>query len=128
MTKSGSTSAVIELLRERRVATMEAMRKRLDVCHMTVVRALREYGYFTSYNFNSAYYTLADVPVFNRHGLWSYEQVRFSRHGTLADTIVRAVERSSSGMTVRELESRLEVGVRNHLSRLFRAGRLGWRR
>ncbi len=55
---------------------------------MTVFRILSEYGYHTSYNRNAAFYALRDVPQFDPAGLWAYRGIRFSRHGSLSDTIV----------------------------------------
>ena len=38
-------SDVVQRLRRKRVATMKALRHELAISHMTVVRALRKYGY-----------------------------------------------------------------------------------
>jgi hypothetical protein len=76
---------------------------------MTLWRLLRQAGYITSYNHNAKYYTLATTPQFDDHGLWAYDDVRFSRWGTLPGTVVGSVEQSSGGMTAREVEQRLLV-------------------
>ena len=60
---------------------------------MTVIRALKKYGYYTSYNRNAGYYVLHDVPEFNEWGLWTYRDIRFSKYGTLTQTIVALCER-----------------------------------
>lgn len=122
---SAKQQAVIGLLKQERVAKLERIQRRLGVSHMTVFRALRAYGYLTSYNANSSYYTLRDIPVFDHNGLWWYEAIGFSRAGTLGATIVELVERSSGGVTRLELEGKLQTRVHNQLSLLCRAGRLG---
>jgi hypothetical protein len=91
---------------------------------MTVFRALKKVGYYTSYNHNAAYYTLADVPEFDDWGLWAYRNVRFSRAGTLLETLVALVARAPAGLTVGELEERLQTPVANLLSRLVQHGQL----
>jgi hypothetical protein len=91
---------------------------------MTVFRALKKYGYYTSYNYNAGYYTLRDVPQFDEEGLWSHRDIRFSRHGHLPDTLVALVEQAAAGRTVSELETRLQTPVANLLSRLVHDGRL----
>jgi hypothetical protein len=121
---SAKQQAVIGLLKEERVAKLDRIQSRLGVSHMTVFRALRGYGYLTSYNFNSSYYTLHDIPVFDQDGLWWYEGIGFSRAGTLGATIVELVERSSEGVRRLELEGKLHTRVHNQLSLLCRAGRL----
>ena len=82
-------AAIVRELRRKRVATMRLLCEQFRVSHMTVVRALNKPGYYSSYNLNAAYYTLQDTPQFDEHGLWSYRNVRFSRFGSLPETIVQ---------------------------------------
>ena len=70
---------IVNWLRTRKVATMRHLQHQFQVCHMTVFRALKKFGYHTSYNHNAGYYTLAGVPQFDDWGLWAYRDVRFSR-------------------------------------------------
>jgi hypothetical protein len=116
---------LIRWLRKRKVATMAQLRHQFQLSHMTVVRALSKHGYYTSYNRNAAYYTLCDVPQFDDWGLWSYRQIGFSRYGTLTQTIVALVEKAPAGLTVRELEERLQTKTANLLCRLVHDGRIG---
>jgi hypothetical protein len=115
---------LVHWLRTRKVATMRHLQHQFQVCHMTVFRALKKVGYHTSYNHNAGYYTLAGVPQFDEWGLWAYRHVRFSRAGTLLDTLVALVTQAPAGLTVGELEERLQTPVANLLSRLVQQGRL----
>jgi hypothetical protein len=115
---------LVNWLRKRQVATMRHMQHQFQICHMTVLRALKKVGYCTSYNRNAAYYTLADVPCFDDWGLWTYRNVCFSRAGTLLDTLVALVSTAPAGLTAAELEQRLQTPVANLLSRLVHNGRL----
>ena len=115
---------LVDWLRARKVATMRHLRHQFQVSHMTVFRAFKKQGYHTSYNRNAAYYTLADVPEFDECGLWAYRDVRFSRFGSLPDTLVGLVGQAPAGFTCDELEDRLQTQVANLLSRLVRDGRL----
>lgn len=115
---------VVRWLGRKKVATMSQMREHFGVCHMTVVRALKAYGYFTSYNHNAAYYVLHDVPRFDEWGLWSYRDIHFSKAGTLKNTLLALVEHSPAGCTTRELAERLQVDVGHLLSALVKNGRL----
>lgn len=115
---------IVDWLRARKMATMRHLQHQFQVCHMTVFRALKKYGYYSSYNHNAGYYTLADVPEFDDWGLWAYRDVRFSRAGTLLETLVALVAQAPAGATVGELEERLQTPVANLLSRLVQRGRL----
>jgi hypothetical protein len=115
---------IVDWMRKRKVATMRHLRHQFQVSHMTVFRALKKQGYLTSYNHNASYYTLAEVPEFDDWGLWAYRHVRFSRFGTLWNTLVALVQRAPAGLTCEELEDRLQTRVANLLSRLVHHGRL----
>jgi hypothetical protein len=115
---------VIRWLRREKVATMRHLRHQFQISHMTIVRALKEFGYYTSYNHNAAYYVLEDVPEFDNWGLWAYRDIRFSRYRSLPATIVALAEKAAAGLTVRELEERLQTKVANVVSRLVSEGRV----
>jgi hypothetical protein len=115
---------IVNWLQTRKVATMRHLQHQFQVCHMTVFRALKKFGYHTSYNHNAGYYTLAGLPQFDDAGLWAYRDVRFSRAGTLLETLATLVTQAPAGLTVDELETRLQTPVANLLSRLVQQGRL----
>ena len=85
---------VIALVQEERALEMRTICAGAACCRMTVFRGLKRYGYFTSYNCNSSYYTLHDIPEFDGRGLWQYGPARFSRHGTIAETVLAWVQES----------------------------------
>ena len=91
---------------------------------MSVFRRLREAGYFSSYTHTGRYYTLADIPEFDVHGLWRHEAIGFSRLGTLKATVVHRVESTDAGCTHAELEALLRLRVYNTLLGLVHAGKL----
>ena len=94
---------------------------------MTVWRLLRRVDYLTSYNYNAQYYTLVTIPQFDDHGLWSYQDIRFSKWGKLPDTIIAVIEQSPGGMTALELAQLLHVrNAKPLLGRLALKQRL-WR-
>src|SRR5512146_639682 len=109
---STAEARVISLLQQHRVLRMPALCEGAACSHMTVFRGLRRYGYCTSYNANSGFYTLHDIPEFDAQGLWECGPARFSRHGTLLATILAWVEQSRRGLSAAELEEGLGVRVR----------------
>ena len=62
-------TAVIEKLRKCKVARKSELCDHLKISHMTVVRALKKFGYYSSYNKNSSFYTLRDTPDFDSYEL-----------------------------------------------------------
>jgi hypothetical protein len=100
---------VFKSFASRKVLSKAELLQEYGCSPMTIWRRLREVGYFTSYNYNAKYYTLATIPQFDDHGLWTYQDIRFSKWRKLPETIVAVIERSSAGMTAQELAELLHV-------------------
>ena len=73
-------------------------------CSISSARVkLKQWQTYTSYNLNGRYYTLPQVPQFDRHGLWRYDNAAFSKHGNLKKTIVHLVTSAPAGLTGSQL-------------------------
>ena len=116
--------SVIQLLNKLKVEIKTELCKSLNISHMTVVRALKRYGYYTSFNKNSSYYTLKDIPKFNNLGLWFYEDIGFSIHKNINNTVLFIIENSHKGYSEKKLSSILHTKTGNILSRLVKQKRL----
>ena len=100
---------VIASFARKQVLTRTELLQKHGCSPMTLWRLLRQAHYLTSYNYNAKYYTLRTIPQFDDHGLWSYQDIRFSTWGTLPETMVAVIEQSAGGMTAREVEELLLV-------------------
>lgn len=87
---------------------------------MTVFRNLTKIGYYSSYSHAGRYYTLKHIPHFDKNGLWHYDDVCFSRFGTLKATVQHIVSESPAGMTHCELERLLRIRAQNTLRDLVK--------
>jgi hypothetical protein len=122
MTTDPSPDRLHELLRAQKVVDLPTMQATLGgVSSMTVFRHLRVVPYRRSYNHNGRYYTLYDPARFDRHGLWSFDDVHFSVDGSLRKSVRRLIEQAEAGATHRELHQRLRVRVHNTVLALVRA-------
>ncbi len=117
-------SEIVQQLREERVAQWTTLAQQSGCSTKTVQRALAKVGYFGSINHNATFVTVKDTPRFDQRGLWTYQTVCFSEHGTLPQTLQRLVAGSPAGATVEELEQLVGTRVHNHVSRLLREGQL----
>ena len=109
-TESFQAEKLAKLLRRRKVATIAELKSALGTTvDVTVSRKLKELGYRTSYSHGGSYYALAE---FDELGLWTCRDVRFSIHGTLVSTLESFVEDSEAGYFASELESMLDVSVK----------------
>jgi hypothetical protein len=91
---------------------------------LTVFRKLRELDYRSSYSHAGKYYTLDELGHWDVYGLWAYQGIHFSRHGSLLATLQHLIDTSPSGCFAEELEQRVLVRVHNTLSTLHRRGQV----
>ena len=86
-----------------KIFTINRLASILDCTTRTAQKKLRLWNAFTSYNQNGKYYTLPEIPQFNIHGLWRYNDISFSRQGNLKKTIVHLIVSSSAGFSGKQL-------------------------
>ena len=91
---------------------------------ITVFRKLKELSYRTSYSHRGSFYTLDEIAAFDEQGLWSFDSVWFSRHGTLVATAEDCVTQAPAGYFAFELEDMLHVPVKEPLLRLVEQDRI----
>jgi len=114
-----SAQKVLQPFYQNKILTKEQLLTHSGCSPMTAWRILTKHGYFTSYNFNASFYTLADIPEFDELGLWSFRNIRFSVYGSLTKTIMAIVANSDSGLDAHQLDDLLGLNTRPTLTRLF---------
>lgn len=120
-----SAAPLRALVRKQKIAAMPELMAALGTdARRTVFRKLEELDYRTSYSHRGRFYTLDEVADFDDRGLWSWEDVWFSAHGTLLSTAVSFVEDSELGYFVDEMDNLLHVGTKDALRKLARDGRV----
>jgi hypothetical protein len=120
-----SSNPIKTLLKRDKVATIEELKSVLDTrAPITVFRKLRELGYLTSYTHGNRYYTLESIAKFNEQGIWSFQSVRFSIHGTLINTLEHWINEAEEGRFSEELINLLYVNVKPSLLKLFKQDRI----
>jgi len=124
MTKlsEGRLKSVFKLLEDIKVFTLERLVSSLSCSVPTARLKLKQWGAYTSYNQNGRYYAISTVPRFDNNGLWHYKDICFSRYGNLKNTIVQLVERSSSGLTGKEIGALVRLDPRSFLHHFRNAG------
>ena len=124
-----SRKVLIKMFRNKYIVTIDELFHVLDThSRMSVFRRLKPIGYLTSFTDAGRYYTLQDIPKFDPLGLWFYQDVGFSRAGTLKATVIDLVNLSEAGMTPTEalnlLRLRVPNSLHNTLHGLIKAGHL----
>ena len=120
-----SADLLRRFLRKNRIATLPQLKQLLGTeADITVFRKLQELSYRTSYSHRGSFYTLDEIAAFDGQGLWSFDSVWFSRHGTLVATAENRVTQSEAGYFAAELADLLHVPVKEPLLQLVEQGRI----
>ena len=102
------------------IATMSEIKSVIGTAsYKTALRKMKQLYHLSSYSHGGSYYTLRRIAQFNERGLWSYDNVHFSKQGTLMSTLTHFVNTSKDGYFISELEELLCVGIKMSLSRLI---------
>ncbi|MEA2077784.1 MAG: hypothetical protein U9O95_07185 [Candidatus Marinimicrobia bacterium] len=112
---------LIRVFNENKVLTIVDLKNYIQTnSRMTVFRKLKQLPYKSSYSHCGKYYTLDSFVKYNKNGIWSYNQIYFSKYGTLKSTVLENIEESKSGLSSFELEELLHVPVYNTVLDLFK--------
>ena len=106
------------------VLTLQQLGQIFHCSRATILLRLAEHGYYSSYNHSGKFLTIPELAQFDAHGLWTYKTARFSKYGTLKETVACLTYSSPQGMTHQELAALLAVRVHNTLLHLTREGTL----
>jgi hypothetical protein len=119
-TRTFNTKNIVQYLEKKKIATLDELKKALGTtARMTVFRLLKEVDAITSYSHRGQYYSLAQNCEFDKTGLWSYQDVKFSVHGNLIKTARVFVDTSSAGLTASELGQQLQAETKRATEKLL---------
>ena len=97
-----ATKELVRAFDARKVLDLAQVKAALGTpVKMTALRKLRQLDYHSSYSHAGRYYTLERIARWDGHGLWSSTGIRFSRHGTLVETMAQLVDAAAGGWGVR---------------------------
>ena len=114
-----SADSLRQLLLRSTLATLPELKRALGTgVDLTVFRKLKELDALTSYSHRGRYYALRESAHFDAGGLWSHEEVWFSRRGTLLTTAEAFVNSSPKGYFAGELAQTLHVETQDVLRQL----------
>jgi len=93
----------IKVFKKRRTMTVQELSKLMECSVPTIRKRLTRWRVYTSYNRNGRYYVMPETPKFDKKGLWNYRGIRFSRFGTLKQTVIQLVNTSETGLSASEI-------------------------
>ena len=111
-----------ELFTQQYCWNMERLCNSLNYSAISIRRFLKQVGYFSSFTHNSKWYTLSSIPNFDKNGLWFYDHIGFSRHGNLNENIIHFINKSSHGLSAKQLAEILSTPCHAVLNHMYKSG------
>jgi len=119
--KPSYPNQIRKLLQSKKVMSLKQIRHEIpDRPRSSLFRDLKKVELLTSYSHSGQHHALKSRVKFNHNGLWFYEQITFSKYGTLKNTLVQTILNSPAGMTHKELKILLRIQVQNSLTHLIK--------
>ena len=107
------------------VLSLSEVKKALGTSsRITAIRKCKRLKTVSSYSHKGSYYVLPTIPSFDMNGIWNFNNIWFSKNGTLLKTISWLVQHSKEGYFYNELDDLLHVKTSNSLTKLFVQGKL----
>ncbi len=97
------SNSLKEMFKKTKVLTLDQVSKTRECSIRTVQRQFAALAVLRSYNKNSRYYTLPEIPKFNDYGIWCYRDINFSKYGDLRQTVKEAILASKGGLSGSEI-------------------------
>lgn len=117
VTRNPSQDAkTLKIFMKKKVLTIEELSELLGSSLITARRRLKQWKAYTSYNHNGRYYVLPDVVKFDAYGLWRHQDILFSQHGNLKQTVVALIKNSPAGLTGLQIGELVSLEPRSFLS------------
>lgn len=111
-----------QLFTQRKCWRLEELIRELDYSAISVRRFLKNVGYLSSFTHNNKWYTLSSIPLFDKFGLWFYENIGFSKHGNLKKTVLYFIVKSPQGLSAKQLAERLSIPCHAVLNHMYKSG------
>ena len=111
-----------ELFSQQYCWNMGQLCNSMNYSAISIRRFLKQLGYFSSFTHNSKWYTLSSIPDFDKNGLWFYNRIGFSRHGNLKENIVHFINKSSHGLSAKQLAEILSIPCHAVLNHIYNSG------
>lgn len=112
------------IIRKNQIRSFETIDGKVDCSAITLRRDIKIIGGITSFTHRGKYITLADIPVFDKNGIWFCEKVGFTKFKSSLDLIVSIINNTKAGITKEEIEEILRIRISKQIQILLKQNRL----
>jgi len=112
------------LFKREKCWKIDDLSKQLGYSVISVRLFLKKVGYYRSITCNAKWYTLQYIPTFDSDGLWVHNNIVFSKHGNLNQTIAYFVNKSSHGLTANEIADTVSSSCHVTLNKMMKSNQI----
>lgn len=112
------------IFQKQNIFTLNQLKERVVCNERTVQRYLKELNAITSFTHSGRYVTLANIPQFDDHGVWFYEEIGFTKYGSSLELIIELINSSAEGMTREEIQKITRIHIFQQIQVLLQRERL----
>jgi hypothetical protein len=113
--QNSNDNLVTDTFLQKKVLTIIELKELIPLSVRTIYNRLQDWKAINSYNKNGKYYTLSTIANFDSYGLWHYNDIHFSKHGNLKQTLIQLIKNSENGLNAGEIGELLRMDCRSFL-------------
>jgi len=110
-------------IKKNKAVTISEFFDHISYCEKTLRRDISDLKGITSYTHRGKFITLSNIPKFDKHGIWFYRDIGFTKYKNSLDLIVSIID-NSEGITKEELEGILRIKISKQIQILLSQNRL----
>jgi hypothetical protein len=114
----------LKLFVDYKILTLDVLKKKLGCSAFHIQSMLNNVGYHVSFTDNNKWYTLSNIPEFNEKGFWFFNEIGFSKHGNMGQTILYFINKSENGLTAKEIKEIISKKCLSILNIMFKKDQL----
>lgn len=113
--QNSNENLVIDTFSKKKVLTINELKTLIPLSIRTIYTRLKDWNVINSYNKNGKYYTLTTIAKFDSYGLWHYNDIHFSKHGNLKQTLIHLIKSSETGLSALKIGELMRMDYRSFL-------------
>jgi len=113
-----------ELFKRSKCWKIDELSRYLNYSVISVRLILKKLGYYRSITCNGKWYTLQYIPDFDMKGLWIHNEIVFSQHGNLNETISHFINKSNHGLTAGEIAATMSFPCNVTLNKMIKSNQI----
>ncbi len=111
-------------IQTNKVCKFKDILKIIDCSLITLRRDIAQLKGITSYTHQGQFISIPSIPVFDKFGIWFYNNIGFTKYGNSLELIINIINKSEKGITKEHLEEIMGIKISQQIQVLLQRNRL----